>query len=163
MASISKRESFLRAIQEEGPLTNHELSERLQTPLKDLRDSLCAAVTEGLLERKHEDGVILYTLTDKGTAYCERNYPPEHQPDPESATLTQPTPAAETSAEQQGSDAEPMVAMVGQRLVPLRSTTMDWVDEAISLSRANRCDVPVYRLVLCGRATSQVIFESAES
>lgn len=153
----------MRLLQASGPMTNVELSERLGVAWPELRYSLCACATEGLLTRRREDDAILYTLTDKGTAYCERNYPPEHQPDAESATLTQPTPAAETSAEQQGSDAEPMVAMVGKRLVPLRSTTMDWVDEAISLSRANRCDVPVYRLVLCGRATSQVIFESAES
>lgn len=153
----------MRLLQASGPLTNVELSERLGVAWPELRDSLCACATEGLLTRRREDDAILYTLTDKGTAYCERNYPPEHQPGPESATQTQPTQAAETSAEQQDSDAEPMVAMVGQRLVQLRSTTMDWVDEAISLSRANRCDVPVYRLVLCGRATSQVIFESAES
>lgn len=153
----------MRLLQASGPMTNVELSERLGVAWPELRDSLCACATEGLLTRKREDDAILYTLTDKGTAYCERNYPPEHQPDPESATTTQPTPAAETSAEQQGGDAEPMVAMVGQRLVQLRSTTMDWVDEAIALSRANRCDVPVYRLVLCGRATSQVIFERAES
>jgi hypothetical protein len=153
----------MRLLQDSGPMTNVELSERLGVAWPELRDSLCACATEGLLTRRREDDAILYTLTNKGTAYCERNYPPEHQPDPESATPTQPTPAAETSAEQQVCDAEPMVAMVGKRLVQLRSTTMDWVDEAISLSRANRCDVPVYRLVLCGRATSQVIFESTES
>lgn len=58
--------------------------------------------------------------------------------------------------------------------LPLPSETLN-PDEIVEITGAktcdgqrswldtNRCDVPVYRLVLCGRATSQVIFERAES
>jgi hypothetical protein len=190
MASISKRESFLLAIQAEGPLTNHELSERLQTPLKDLRDSLCAAVTEGLLDRKHEDGVILYTMTAKGIAYCAKNYAPgcerskyrtpivlppaaDKSIEPENADETQPADASETTAidsntqeatEPNDLNAIRLIAMAGDEIVDILHIAdgQEWVSAVIELSEKIGEDVSVYRLTLLGTACRQIIFHGVE-
>ena len=191
MAPISKRESFLRAIQADGPLTNHELSERLQTPLKDLRDSLCAAVTEGLLERKHEDGVILYTMTAKGVAYCAKNYAPgcerskyrtpivlppaaDESIEPENAADTQPDDASETTAlcsptpnanEPSDTNGQLLVAMADGEIVDIfdLESGQDWVSAVIELAEKTGKDVSVYRMTLLGTTRRQIIFSGVES
>jgi hypothetical protein len=190
MAQPSKRESFLLAIQTDGPLTNHELSERLQTPLKDLRDSLCAAVTEGLLDRKHEDGGILYTLTAKGIAYCAKNYAPgcerskyrppiatpiaaEEFSEPAHAD-TEPTDASDTQSigsdqpdanEPNDLNGQRLIAMAGGDVVDVYeiASGRDWVSDVIALAEKTGKDVSVYRLTLLGTACRQIIFSGVES